>query len=84
MKTKTMRCVVTDALFPPLSLSLHVTNAVFIRRGVFSPPPPHPHNIPVPFTHNNLRAATPILDTQLSVIGCHIIGWHESSCDNAL
>ena len=72
-----MRCVVTDALFPPLSLSLHVTNTVFIRRGVFSPPPP-------PHPHNNLRAATLILDAQLSVIGCHIIGWHESSCDNVL
>ena len=71
-----MRCVVTDALFPS-SLSLHVTNTVFIRRGVFSPPPP-------PHPHNNLRAATLILDAQLSVIGCHIIGWHESSCDNAL
>ena len=41
MKTKTMRCVVTDALFPPLSLSLSPCHKrVFIRRGVFSPPPP--------------------------------------------
>ena len=67
-----------------LSLSLHVTNVFLFVVVSFHHHHPHPHNIPVPFTHSNLRAATHILDTQLSVIGCHIIGWHESSCDNAL
>ena len=84
-----MRCVVTDALFPPLSLSLSLSLSMSQTQFLFVVVPFHHHH-PIHttsqylFTHNNLRAATLILDAQLSVIGCHIIGWHESSCDNAL
>ena len=86
-----MRCVVTDELFPPHMHTLPMSQACFIRCGDFHHPSTQHHaattslylSLTTHLTpHSSMRAATIPYRTRNTVIGCRIIGWHESSCDN--